>query len=135
MICSSVKRLGFMSIPQRVMDSTHFWRRFRGSGQTYNYSRLATGGRAIERGYTALIGWAVMRPLDTREQQQNSGQPVQAYYSVRVARPAGEVARLNDIRLTPGMPAQVFIRTHERTPLQYLLKPLQEQIARTFRER
>jgi hypothetical protein len=31
MICSSVKRLGFMSIPQRVMDSTHFWRRFRGS--------------------------------------------------------------------------------------------------------
>jgi hypothetical protein len=23
MICSSVKRLGFMSIPQRVMDATH----------------------------------------------------------------------------------------------------------------
>jgi len=33
MICSSVKRLGFMPIPQRVMDLTHFWRRFRGSGQ------------------------------------------------------------------------------------------------------
>jgi HlyD family secretion protein len=29
----------------------------------------------------------------------------------------------------------VFIQTHDRTPLQYLLKPLQEQIARTFRER
>ena len=70
----------------------------------------------------------------TREQQQNSGQPVQAYYSVRVALPAGEVARLNDIRLMPGMPAEVIIRTRERTPLQYLLKPLQEQIARTFRE-
>ena len=35
----------------------------------------------------------------------------------------------------PGMPAEVFIRTHERTPLHYLLKPLQEQVARTFRER
>jgi hypothetical protein len=34
MICSSVKRLGFMSIPpSEVTDSTQFWRRFRGSGQ------------------------------------------------------------------------------------------------------
>jgi hypothetical protein len=28
-----VNRLGFMSIPFQVMDSTHFWRKFRGSGQ------------------------------------------------------------------------------------------------------
>src|SRR4051794_27758358 len=33
MICSSVNRLAFMSIPQRVTDSTHFWRSLRGSGQ------------------------------------------------------------------------------------------------------
>jgi hypothetical protein len=39
-------------------------------------------------------------------------------------------ARLKDIRLLPGMPGEVFIQTHERTPLQYLLKPLQEQIVR-----
>jgi HlyD family secretion protein len=71
----------------------------------------------------------------TKEQQQNSFQSAQAYYIVRVALPADEVARLGDIRLVPGMPAEVFIRTHERSPLQYLLKPLQEQIARTFRER
>jgi HlyD family secretion protein len=45
------------------------------------------------------------------------------------------VARLKDIRLIPGMPAEAFIQTHERTMLEYLLKPLQEQIARTFRER
>jgi HlyD family secretion protein len=70
-----------------------------------------------------------------REQQQNSAQPAQTYYTVRVALPAGEVARLTDIHLVPGMPAEVFIQTHERTPMQYLLKPLREQIARTFRER
>ena len=45
------------------------------------------------------------------------------------------MTRLKDIRLVPGMPAEAFIQTHERTPLQYLLKPLREQIARTFRER
>jgi hypothetical protein len=32
-----------------------------------------------------------------REQQQNSAQPAQAYYTVRVSLPADEVARLTDI--------------------------------------
>jgi HlyD family secretion protein len=45
------------------------------------------------------------------------------------------VARLKDIRIVPGMPVEAFIQTHERTPLQYLLKPLRDQVARTFRER
>lgn len=66
----------------------------------------------------------------TREQQTN-----QAYYLVRVTLPEVEVRRLGELKLVPGMPAEVFIHTGERTPFQYLLKPLQEQIARTFRER
>jgi hypothetical protein len=45
MICSSVKRLGFMSIPQRVMDSTHFWSRSRGSGQGPNDAIRAMAAR------------------------------------------------------------------------------------------
>jgi HlyD family secretion protein len=77
----------------------------------------------------------VSADLAREPQQQNSAQPPPAYYTVRVALPLAEVARLKDIRLLPGMPAEVFIQTHDRTPLQYLLKPLQEQIARTFRER
>jgi hypothetical protein len=36
MICSSVNRLGFMSIPFQAMDSTYFWRSYRGSGQYDN---------------------------------------------------------------------------------------------------
>jgi HlyD family secretion protein len=77
----------------------------------------------------------VSADLAREPQPQNSTQPPQAYYTVRIALPAAELARLKDISLIPGMPAEVFIQTHERTPLQYLLKPLQEQIARTFRER
>jgi HlyD family secretion protein len=77
----------------------------------------------------------VSADLAREPQQQNSTQPPPAYYSVRIALPAAEVAHLKDISLIPGMPAEVFIQTHERTPLQYLVKPLQEQIARTFRER
>jgi HlyD family secretion protein len=72
---------------------------------------------------------------DLTREQQNSGQPGAAYYLIRISLPTTELARLNDIRLVPGMPAEAFVQTNERTPLQYLLKPLQEQIARTFRER
>jgi HlyD family secretion protein len=37
-------------------------------------------------------------------------------------------------QLLPGMSAEVFIRTTERTPLSYFLKPLSDQVQRTFRE-
>ncbi|HKA72141.1 MAG TPA: HlyD family type I secretion periplasmic adaptor subunit [Xanthobacteraceae bacterium] len=67
----------------------------------------------------------------TKEKEQ----PNQAYYVVRVDVPADQVSRLDHLKLVPGMPAEVFIQTRERTPLEYLLKPLQEQVARTFRER
>ena len=66
----------------------------------------------------------------TREPQGN-----QAYYVVRATLDQDEVRRLTDLTLVPGMPAETFIQTQMRTPLQYLLKPLHEQISRTFRER
>ena len=71
----------------------------------------------------------------THEPQQDPPQRPKAYYAVRIMLPAEEVARLGVLRLVPGMPAEVFVQTHERTPLKYLLKPLRDQIARTFRER
>ena len=66
----------------------------------------------------------------TKEPQTN-----QAYYLIRATLPEAEVRRLGDLKLVPGMPAELFVQTGERTPLQYLLKPLREQITRTFRER
>jgi HlyD family secretion protein len=71
----------------------------------------------------------------TRDQPQAGQQAGQAYYLVRVSLPEEELRRLVNLRLVPGMPAEAFIQTYARTPLQYLLKPLREQIARTFRER
>ncbi len=90
----------------------------------------ATGGRCP----ILTASWFTSRPISpaTRRVRQRPGQ---AYYLVRVALPKAEVERLEDFRLLPGMPAEVFVQTHTRTPLQYLLKPLREQIARTFRER
>lgn len=48
--------------------------------------------------------------LTRDQQQQNSLQPPEAYYTVRIALPPAEVARLNDIRLVPGMPVEAFFK-------------------------
>jgi HlyD family secretion protein len=44
-------------------------------------------------------------------------------------------AKIDGKTLIPGMPAEVHIRTEERTALSYFLKPLSDQIARAFVER
>ena len=46
-----------------------------------------------------------------------------------------EVARLEGLKLLPGMPVDAFIQTDARTVLSYLIKPLRDQIVKAFRER
>jgi HlyD family type I secretion membrane fusion protein len=46
-----------------------------------------------------------------------------------------DVAKLGDRKPVPGMPVEVFIRTDERTPLSYMVKPFADQMQRAFRER
>ncbi len=58
----------------------------------------------------------------------------QAYYAAHVEIDPKELARLRDVKLYPGMPAEVFVITGERTFLQYLADPLRESFARAFRE-
>ena len=45
-----------------------------------------------------------------------------------------EIARLHGLKIIPGMPVEVFIQTGARTVLSYLVKPLMDQVMRTFRE-
>lgn len=57
------------------------------------------------------------------------------YYEARVDLTDDELARLPpDLKLVPGMPAEVFINIGDRTVLAYLTKPLTDQINRAFRE-
>lgn len=59
----------------------------------------------------------------------------ESYYTARLDIPDAEKARLGDNTLVPGMPAEVHIKTHDRTALSYLMKPLEDQFSRAFRER
>ena len=57
-----------------------------------------------------------------------------AYFLVRVAVSESELARMEDLTLIPGMPAEVLINKNERTLLQYLLSPITHSIWTAFRE-
>ncbi len=57
-----------------------------------------------------------------------------SYYVVRLTVAEPELARLKDLTLVPGMPAEAMIKTRDRTALSYLMKPLSDQINRAFRE-
>jgi membrane fusion protein, type I secretion system len=57
------------------------------------------------------------------------------YYTVRVSVAEEEIARLNALKLVPGMPVEAFIQTNPRTVVTYLVKPLHDQITRAFREK
>ena len=56
------------------------------------------------------------------------------YFNARLELNDGEAERLGDLYLVPGMPAEVFITTGDRTVISYLVKPLTDQLRRTFRE-
>ena len=59
-----------------------------------------------------------------------------SYYRSEIALLDGEISKLpKDSTLIPGMPVQAFIRTNDRTPLAYLVKPFSDYFAKAFREK
>ena len=65
-------------------------------------------------------------------QDQNSGI---SYYRAEIELNESELGRLPEgAILLPGMPVESFIRTRDRSPLGYLLKPLADYFVKAFRE-
>ncbi|MEP1610809.1 MAG: HlyD family type I secretion periplasmic adaptor subunit [Roseobacter sp.] len=58
----------------------------------------------------------------------------QFYYVTRVKLDEGQSDEIAALELVPGMPADLFVNTGERTALSYLAQPLSNRLARTFIE-
>jgi HlyD family type I secretion membrane fusion protein len=71
---------------------------------------------------------------DARARTEADLQPRHSFI-VRVSLDAQDArAKVVDFRPTPGMPADVFIKTGERTFFEYIMKPVLDSFARAFRE-
>lgn len=57
-----------------------------------------------------------------------------AYYQAQIELTPDSYAKLGEVELLPGMPAEVLITTGERTVLEYLLQPITNAVARAFTE-
>jgi HlyD family secretion protein len=58
-----------------------------------------------------------------------------SYYRAEIRLAEGEAEKLPEgLALVPGMPVEAFIRTADRSPLAYLIKPLADYFKKAFRE-
>jgi HlyD family secretion protein len=87
---------------------------------------------AFNQRTTPEIEGAISRISADVTPDQRTGQN---YYTARIAITAEELARLGNGKLLPGMPAEIFAKTYDRSVLSYFIKPLSDQIVRAFRER
>jgi HlyD family secretion protein len=67
---------------------------------------------------------------DAFTNQQNG----QSFYRAEIMLEAGEREKLIGQTLIPGMPVEAFIKTDDRSPLAYLLKPFTDYFSHAFRE-
>ena len=87
---------------------------------------------AFNQRTTPEINGTIDRIAADISQEQRSGQN---FYTIRIAISPEEITRLGTVKLVPGMPVEVFIRTYDRSVFSYFTKPLHDQALRAFRER
>lgn len=56
------------------------------------------------------------------------------FYSAEIIPVKEELTHLDALKLLPGMPVDAFLKTANRTPLEYLVKPLADYLNKAFRE-
>jgi HlyD family secretion protein len=92
---------------------------------------------ALNQRITPMIsGEVIYLSADTLADERKSQQvgPTDIYI-VRVKLNNAEAAAVHGFSPTPGMPAEVYIKTSERTFFQYVVKPIHDSMLRAFRER
>ncbi len=57
-----------------------------------------------------------------------------AFYRAEIVMSEAELSKLGDVPLVPGMPVEAYLRTVDRSPLDYLVRPLAIYFNRAFRE-
>lgn len=90
---------------------------------------------ALNKRITPMIsGEVIYLSADALPDDKRSAQSPSDVYVVRIKLNAAEAANIHGFTPTPGMPAEVYIKTTERTFLEYLMRPVRDTMARAFRE-
>ena len=89
---------------------------------------------AMQTGVTPIVvgklQWVSADRFQNREDKINP----EGYYLARVSVGQDQLARLGNFQVVAGMPADVIIKTGERTFFQYLMKPILDRLVYAFKE-
>ncbi|MFZ3582068.1 HlyD family type I secretion periplasmic adaptor subunit [Loktanella sp. DJP18] len=78
-----------------------------------------------------LTGHVTQVSADAFQNEQNGA----SFYRAEVQMDEGEIDKLPaGMTLIPGMPVEAYVRTAERTPMEYFLKPMADYFAKAFRD-
>ena len=86
---------------------------------------------AFDRRTTPELVGSVIAVSADRMTDDKTGLP---FFQLRSRIDDTELAKLGELRLMPGMPAETYVQTGARTVLSYLVKPLSDSLANAFRE-
>ena len=95
-------------------------------GQTAEVRLTALSVRSTPSIYGVVVSISGDRMGDPRLNE--------AFFLARIEIPSDEQKKLDGVKLTAGMPADVLIKTGERTALDYILKPMTDAFARGLNE-
>ncbi|WDR02967.1 HlyD family type I secretion periplasmic adaptor subunit [Devosia algicola] len=85
-----------------------------------------------QRTTPVLTGDVIYVSADTVSDAGSAGREI---YVARINIDPSQLQRVENFTPTPGMPAEVFVQTRERTFFEYLTKPIVDSMSRAFHER
>lgn len=107
------------------VDPIHIDQIFVGQTVSLRFSALD------QRQTPELFGTVTQVSADAFEDQASQA----SFYRAEIVLNEGEFARLPEgTTLIPGMPVESYIRTDDRSPIAYLIKPLADYFTKAFRE-
>lgn len=84
--------------------------------------------------WRTVQGWVPALAQERALESPQRGQAAERDLAAPAAPTPVMASHARDLALAPGMPVEVYIRTGERSPLSYLVKPLTDYFARSLRE-
>lgn len=100
---------------------------FPGKSTQVRFTAMQTGVTPV---VTGKLQWVSADRFQNKEDRINP----EGYYLARVSVEKSELAKLGNFQVISGMPADVIIKTGERTFFQYLMKPMLDRMVYAFKE-
>ena len=117
------------------LDPSEIWHVKNGQEALVRLTALNQRLTPMVQGKVIYLSADAMAASSNANSKTEPSAPHRPYYVVRVRLDQGDVhEKVHAFQPTPGMPADVFIKTGQRTFFDYIMRPVWDSFSRAFRE-